>query len=750
MSMQRLLSFEIGDERGSEELQAPCDASHGFDVLIRIVHAHGLPTADWWNGLADPYCLLAVHAGEQCIQYRTRTVLKDLNPTFDEFLEVGNLPAGACLKAEVWDKDLLTPDDVMGAAAWRFEPAAPNGRLPVRLPLAHPSRKQSSAGELKLEVHHRPSRAPGTPRLLGPVRFRQQFSPVSGLLMGRWNDDNTLAYSTSKLFLVHIEDVFEGVSFPWNRKHAAAARIYQSPVLLSGVRTQHATLYATHLGRCRCGVLGDHNSLFALFHCGVRGGQRRYFTYSLLADSFRCSETGAGFATDMMSKHAMHAGGAEEVLYAGEFCILPDDTAPGGHRLVLDNNSGTFAPSAAHLPTLARLFAANFPELRIETVPVGDPRLDEYHRQCPSRSKLSAAAAAAAVAEEPGGAAQPANGTPPLEPQQLVSPTQCTKLLRRGARQKGGLVVDLSGAEPPLQGVLHGQFRLEASEVAALMEEHGLGEDELLARLIQPAAQQARPPISAYHVGAVGLGASGCLYVGVNLEFARLPLYNSVHAEQFLLVNALHHGETEIRRLAVSAAPCGHCRQFYSELACAETVRFTFGGGTYSLGQLLPMRFKPADLLPAPAPPLLLQPQNNAIQLTGAARAALRERGGDAAFARAAAEALAEATGSYAPYSRCPAGAAIVTGEGHVYSGGYIESAAYNPSLPPLQTAIVDAVIDGMPCYTEATEVVLVELAGGAVQHAPTTRVILEQIAPQARLTVLQAEWAAGAEPALS
>ena len=126
-----------------------------------------------------------------------------------------------------------------------------------------------------------------------------------------------------------------------------------------------------------------------------------------------------------------------------------------------------------------------------------------------------------------------------------------------------------------------------------------------------------------------------------------------------------------------------------------ETVRFTFGGGTYSLGQLLPMRFKPADLLPAPAPPLLLQPQNNAIQLTGAARAALRERGGDAAFARAAAEALAEATGSYAPYSRCPAGAAIVTGEGHVYSGGYIESAAYNPSLPPLQTAIVDAVIGG-------------------------------------------------------
>ena len=51
----------------------------------------------------------------------------------------------------------------------------------------------------------------------------------------------------------------------------------------------------------------------------------------------------------------------------------------------------------------------------------------------------------------------------------------------------------------------------------------------------------------------MGLGASGALYVGVNLEFAALPLYNSVHAEQFLVVNALHHGERDIRRIAVSA-----------------------------------------------------------------------------------------------------------------------------------------------------------------------------------------------------
>ena len=297
---------------------------------------------------------------------------------------------------------------------------------------------------------------------------------------------------------------------------------------------------------------------------------------------------------------------------------------------------------------------------------------------------------------------------------------------------------------------MDGRFRLSPDQVQQLLEEHDITEDQLLTLLITSASKLARPPISSFHVGAVGLGTSGALYVGVNLEFARLPLYNSVHAEQFLLVNALHHGEQGIRKLAISAAPCGHCRQFYSELACAETVKFCFQGGTYTLGQLLPLRFKPADLLPDPSTPLLLDQQNNRIQFTPEAQHIVNSFLPESPLANAAAAALQEARHSYSPYSHCPAGIAIVTQEEagqRVYSGGYIESAAYNPSMPPLQTAIIDAVSDGMPCYTGIDDVVLVELRGGPVQHAPTTKVILEQIAPQARLTVLQADWEHGEAP---
>ena len=61
--------------------------------------------------------------------------------------------------------------------------------------------------------------------------------------------------------------------------------------------------------------------------------------------------------------------------------------------------------------------------------------------------------------------------------------------------------------------------------------------------------------------------------MGVNLEFPGLPLQHSVHAEQFLIANAAWHGERGLLRIAVNAAPCGHCRQFIAELITAVRVR---------------------------------------------------------------------------------------------------------------------------------------------------------------------------------
>ena len=60
-------------------------------------------------------------------------------------------------------------------------------------------------------------------------------------------------------------------------------------------------------------------------------------------------------------------------------------------------------------------------------------------------------------------------------------------------------------------------------------------------------------------------------------------------------------------------------------------------------------------------------------------------------------------TQSYSPYTRCPSGAAIITKAGEVHSGGYIESAAYNPSLSPFHSAAIAAFAGGMESFEEVS-----------------------------------------------
>jgi hypothetical protein len=90
--------------------------------------------------------------------------------------------------AQVWDKDILTADDTMGRASWVFAPSQQregrrrqhSGRVPLQLQLRHPTQPQKLAGSIELEVHFHPSPLPGVPRMLGPVRFVQCFSPNAG------------------------------------------------------------------------------------------------------------------------------------------------------------------------------------------------------------------------------------------------------------------------------------------------------------------------------------------------------------------------------------------------------------------------------------------------------------------------------------------------------------------------------------------------------------------------------------------
>src|SRR6185437_16937517 len=55
--------------------------------------------------------------------------------------------------------------------------------------------------------------------------------------------------------------------------------------------------------------------------------------------------------------------------------------------------------------------------------------------------------------------------------------------------------------------------------------------------------------------------------------------------------------------------------------------------------------------------------------------------------------ALAAANSSYAPYTSSYAGVALKTRDGGIFTGSVAENAAFNPSMSPLEAAIVNLVI---------------------------------------------------------
>ena len=261
--------------------------------------------------------------------------------------------------------------------------------------------------------------------------------------------------------------------------------------------------------------------------------------------------------------------------------------------------------------------------------------------------------------------------------------------------------------------------RLDPAEVAALSAETGLEPAALLLACLPWAQRWASPPISHFQVGAVALGESGAIYLGGNLEFAGVALAQTVHAEQSAITSAWAHHEPRLELLATSAAPCGYCRQFMLELAVPPTL-ILGDRGPVTLAELLPWAFGPAELGRAP-------------QLLVAGPHGLRLDPEPSAPDPLAALALAAADRSNAPYSGALAAVAVELVDGSRFAGALAESVAYNPSLGPMQAALIVAHHGGAD-LGQIRDAVLVELADAEVRQAPAAAALLAQLAPSVAL----------------
>ncbi len=262
-------------------------------------------------------------------------------------------------------------------------------------------------------------------------------------------------------------------------------------------------------------------------------------------------------------------------------------------------------------------------------------------------------------------------------------------------------------SKPDFKGVIN------AEDVDLLQLHSALETPELLFSLLPLAAAYSVAPISDFNVGAIARAGSGNLYFGANYEFTNQALFNSVHAEQAAINNVFSHHETEILDITITASPCGHCRQFMNELSCAEQLIVNLkASGSKPLSALLPDSFGPSDL--GVTSPLLAA---EAVSLTLNSESA----------SPLADMALQAANTSYAPYSHCHAGIALRTTSGTVITGRYIENAAFNPSLSPLQSVLINLNLAGFE-LADIEAMILVEKAETKMSHAQATQVLVSEI----------------------
>lgn len=267
---------------------------------------------------------------------------------------------------------------------------------------------------------------------------------------------------------------------------------------------------------------------------------------------------------------------------------------------------------------------------------------------------------------------------------------------------------------------------ITANDAADLVAAFDLsGKRDLMLLLLDDAKAFARPPISQFFVGAVGLEApSGDLILGGNVEFPGSHLGYTIHGEGCVATRAFLRGGELVAIAIGEAHPCAHCRQYLSEFASGGRLELIDPlGHELTLEQLYPWPFDPNYLGEKGARP------------GGGSWSALTLKPSD--LAPDLAVDLLEATRmAHAPYSRCPAGLVIELDNGRRLSGCAIESVAFNPTMGPLQAATIALLASGA-AYDDIRHVALATMIDGAVDYAASTRELLASMAPAAQLTVV-------------
>ncbi|KAG0033480.1 hypothetical protein BGZ83_004281, partial [Gryganskiella cystojenkinii] len=227
------------------------------------------------------------------------------------------------------------------------------------------------------------------PSTKGPARFSRHTSYAAGML----TRENKYEFYTYRVRLYHLLDVFGTDPHQyqhWNVNYDAAKKIFgdnlEGTNIRSALHSQHSYLYR-HGRTTVYDQLATAADLGMLLH-GERLKKNAHqdlktivFTYSIVPKGMYFSETGAAFFQDFMSKHAMHANRATEVMFSGEFRFFKDEKHHDDWTLLIDNNSGTYSPKKEDLHKVKKVFELNFPDLVVVALDHEDSFLKEIRAE---------------------------------------------------------------------------------------------------------------------------------------------------------------------------------------------------------------------------------------------------------------------------------------------------------------------------------------------------------------------------------
>lgn len=261
---------------------------------------------------------------------------------------------------------------------------------------------------------------------------------------------------------------------------------------------------------------------------------------------------------------------------------------------------------------------------------------------------------------------------------------------------------------------------ISKEQFQGLLDASGLSDKEVRLALLPIAAAFSYAPLSDFYVGAVVRGLSGHIYFGANMEIAGAQLGQTVHAEQAAISHAWMKGEKGLSDITINYSPCGHCRQFMNELTTAKELKIQLPEREEkSLHDYLPDSFGPSDL-----------------GITEGLMTELDHKYTTEETNPIVVKALESMNRSHAPYTKNLSGVSLQLANGEIFTGAYAENAAFNPSLPPLQVAMIQVMLAGFE-FDQIESAALVENAEGNISHLAETQSTLEAINPDIPVTYL-------------